>query len=302
MSVVIAAAFLDQAVLISDSRLTLGDETTHDVLKKIYQLGPHLAVGFTSNDVGVSTRIIQELTRYSKAARTSSTSYLLSRLPRVANYHYQKLTSKQRPPMSFSYAGIITDRYDLMPNETAFNLFSKYKGSFSPPEKLARYLLASKDGFIPLPPPIPVIAVQLLPENKTYSFRNLGIDVRGSGSGIMSDIEPEVHKILLCNDSWTRVVMLQISIKDFCKKSGIKTVGGLNQVVSIDNNGVQPQSYSYRTANSDGSWSSGKRMEHRSGGWVQIDLDTGRELPVLDNPLFFSSEDENFSALQGAIS
>lgn len=303
MSVVLAAAFPDFGLLISDSRITINGTIKRDELQKIYQLGKHLAVGFTSDDVGTSYRIIYEMTRYSqKLSRSQHSLYLLDKLPKVANYHYEKLTKGRNPlpRMDFSYVGIINDRITQLDSKFVFDLIKRFKNSFTLSPEMQRSLFSAKNGIMKFPPPIPSVLVQEFPSNRRVNFHTLGVSLRGSGAVAFSELEKEIEKVLLCPDKNMRIVMFQLSLNNYCKKNNITSVGGLNQIIIIDRDGIKPQSYSHSSVLKDGKFIGGKKMEFKPGGWVQIDLDTGKEVKVKHyNPLILEKDDNEFASFQG---
>lgn len=109
MSIVLACAFPDAAILMCDSRVSAkGTALRSDTLRKAYQLSPQLVIGFASNDVAVAEKIISVMTDYiNNHAKSKNTRYLLEKLPKVASHYYRKFTSSNyRPTIEFIFAGL----------------------------------------------------------------------------------------------------------------------------------------------------------------------------------------------------
>lgn len=308
MSVVIAAAFPDFGYLSSDSRITVKSARgifKRDVLQKTYQVGPHLAIGFTSNDVRISCLIIQALTNYSyRKAKSQNTLYLLDKLPRVARHEYERLTASmtEKPAMSFSFVGLMRDRATFLDSGYVFEMIKQHTGSFTLSPEMQRALFSGKDGKLYFPSPNPAVLVQTFPDSKILWFHTLGVSIEGSGSAAFDDeLKSEMGKILLIPEPSFRIAILQQAIEDKCKKYGIDTVGGMNQTLILNESGVIPQGYSGgMTFDTEGNEvDKGRKIEIGPEGWVQTDLNTGKQVRILQQPMFIA-EDEKFARLAGA--
>lgn len=85
MSVVVGFSFPEEAVIISDSRISFLNNKvivgTRDDLRKIFALTPYLAIGFTSDNVDLTHKIISKLEEYiSGQAKVNIVYHLLQKL------------------------------------------------------------------------------------------------------------------------------------------------------------------------------------------------------------------------------
>jgi hypothetical protein len=112
MSLVLGFSFPEEAIIICDSRIGAYDKHKNpieksDNLRKIYTLEDCLAIGFTSEDVELTLKILAKVTDYTiTKTKHKATYYLLKRLPKVAAYEYKRLVKLNRikpPTMEFVY-------------------------------------------------------------------------------------------------------------------------------------------------------------------------------------------------------
>ena len=90
MSVVVGFSFPEEAIIISDSRISFvkgkAIVDSKDNLRKIFALTPQLAIGFTSDNVEITHKIISELEKYiAGKAKVDVVYYLLKKLPETKN-------------------------------------------------------------------------------------------------------------------------------------------------------------------------------------------------------------------------
>ena len=97
MSIVLACAFPEAAIILCDSRVSDGSSTRRsDILRKTYGLSPLLAVGFASNDVVVTEKIIAAMTDYVENYAESKNTRYLFQITKVAAYYYQNFVQVKR--------------------------------------------------------------------------------------------------------------------------------------------------------------------------------------------------------------
>lgn len=306
MSVVLAAAFPDFAVIMSDSRITIRkkDGSSHqDKQRKIFQVAPYLAVGFVSNDVRLSRKIIKGLTEYAnKKVKSLNSVYLMERLPRVAKYIYEKETVHLRvkQEMEFVYAGAATGFAGSHDSKRFFELIQKLDSSFSlSPEIQSALFGIKKNGQMTFPAPAKIIKTQSLPSGEIRETHSLAIVTTGSGMGVMDKLKPDIEKVMLSPYKEMRIFILETALREYIASSGIDTIGGLIQIAVIDKDGVAPFSYSFSTFDPNGNEQPINSMVFKDGKWTQTNHITGNEIEVTTNPLIFNNDD-TFSSQDAA--
>ena len=288
MTVVISTIFPDFGMLLTDSRVTWSNGTKRDELQKIYQLSDHLAVAFSSADVGITLQIIKEMTTYSlKKSRSKHVLFLLDKLIKVAIYHYGRLTKNMtnKPLMDFSFVGVLRDRSTSLQATYFMELIKHHNGSgFTLSPEMTNALFRAKEGQMSFPPPVPIAAHLIFPLGLVRKYHTLGVHVTGSGSGVWQKLKNEMGKILLQPHKEMRISVLHMTVDEYCKENSSSGVGGLSQVVLIDSEGVRPRSYETAQLDKDGKVVKGHRMIYTTGGWVQQNIETGTEIRVHQNP------------------
>lgn len=297
MSLVLACAFPDVAILISDSRVSCGSRK-QDVLQKIYQIGPMLAIGFTSNDVRLTERILGVMTDYVfHHAKSKNTRYLLLRLPKVANYYYRKFTQgKNSIPMDFVFAGVDNSIGAVISGRALFELFKRVgSGSLSP--RLSYGMYNQKGDSVTLPPPASIIAILKFPECIYEETVGLGYFASGSDAEATKHLQEAFEKTLVTVDEFSvmKHVIISSIIEEHVRKHDIETIGGLTQTVLIDEKGLKPVGYSVGGLGEDGKAEEKISMTFNNGAWVQKRLKDDKEIIVTKCPMVINS-DEIFEA------
>ncbi len=286
MSVVAGFSFPEEAVIISDSRISFingkGVVGTKDDLRKIFPLTPHLAIGFTSDDVDLTLKIISKLEEYIRdKAKVNIVYYLLQKLPKVAAYEYKKLTKGMttRPGMEFIYAGVLSDRSLYLPEPLVIDLMTRGGGG-AVPEPIGRALMTMKNGYLTIAPPTPVIMKQQLPLNEVSNLGVWTVASIGSGASIQQEFEKEYSRIMTCEPApigTFRSNFIRIICDEFIKKFHIPTVGGAVQVLRINAKGVSGVSSSFKRIFSDNSVKDISSMEFDGEKWTWRDYEKGTE-------------------------
>jgi len=284
MSVVVGFSFPEEAVIISDSRISFvnGEAVvgSKDDLRKIFPLTPYLAIGFTSENVDLTLKIISKLEVYIRdQAKVNIVYYLLQKLPKVAEYEYKKLTKSMTklPGMEFMFAGILSDRALNVPEPIAIDIMTKGGGG-AVPEPIGRALMTMKNGYLRIDPPTPVIMKQRLPSGEVSNLGTWTVAAIGSGSSIQSLFEKEYSRIMTSEPAPIgsfRSNFIRIICDDFIKKSHIPTVGGAVQVLRINAKGVSGVNSSFKRIFSDSSIKDISSMEFDGEKWISKNYETG---------------------------
>lgn len=285
MSVVVGLSFPEEAIIISDSRISFVKGKvvvgSRDDLRKIFALTPQLAIGFTSDNVELTYKIISRLEEYiANEAKISITYYLLQKLPRVAEYEYKKLTKGMinLPHMEFIYAGILADRPLHIPEQIIMDIMTKGGGG-AVPEPIGKALMTMRDGIMTMEPPTPVIMKQHLPSGEISDFGIYTVGGIGSGSFMQKLFGDEYSRLLTCDPApigTFRSNLIRIMCDDFIKESGIPTVGGAVQVLRINAKGLIGVESSFKRIFSDSSIQDISSMKFDGKEWISTNHETGK--------------------------
>lgn len=295
MSVVVGFGFPEEAILISDSRVSFNEPKLEprDEIRKIYQLGNHLAVGFTSQHVEFTLEILRRITNFSlNKSKSQATLYLLDKIPKVARYFYHRLSEKigWKPPMEFVYAGVVMDRCLGVSGKLIFDLMKK-KGGGHIPTKIAVGMQNTQNGVMNLPPPSPVVTKQVFPSGEILPLVSLGFVVSGTGSGIAKKIqESEAELFFADSEIPMRLSMIRMLCDNYIKESGINSVGGLVQVLKINEKGISPMLYSRTNITPEGKEVKAETLSFVNGEWIMEEHQIGKITRVKQNPLIIDIE------------
>jgi hypothetical protein len=286
MSVVLGFSFPDEAILISDSRISFirGEVVidSQDTLRKIFILTPQLAIGFTSGDVKMTHKIIAKMEEYiAKESKVKIVYHLLQKLPKVAEYEYKKLTKdmKKPPAMEFMYAGILSDRAFNVPEQMIMDII-KEGGGGALPESIGRAFMSMRNGVMTIPPPTPVIMKHFLPSGKKLGLGVYTQGAIGSGAQLQELFGKEYARLFTSgtSDGGTfRGNFIRIMCDDFIKQVGIKTVGGAVQVIRISATGAIGVNSSFKRIFSDSSVQDISTMEFDGEKWTFTDHEKGKK-------------------------
>lgn len=235
MTLIAGIAFLDEAYLISDSRISYSGnlKPSEDILMKVFQIAPKMLVAFTSENVDFTLEILRRVSVYSLSMKNErKNKFLLPHLIRKAKYEYNSLLKeteiKSPPKMDFIYCGII-NKPQMFSSYLFFEL-GKQKKSFHVPEKIGKALRDYGEGIWNLGPPAPIIYKQQLPNNLQCEYIYLGWATGGSGQEICNEIEKEYPNIFDWDCGTTKGMILEMFVSDYIKNNNIPTVGGIIQV------------------------------------------------------------------------
>jgi hypothetical protein len=290
MSVVVGFGFPEEAILVSDSRISFENSQIEprDDIRKIYQLGNNLTVGFTSQHVEFTLEVLRKITTFSLTkSKSQATLYLLNKIPKVAKYFYDQLSKKigWTPAMEFVYAGVVNGR-SLSVSGKYIHELMKEVGSGRVPYKIAVGMQTLHDGMMILPPPSPLVAKQTFPSGELSPYIPLGFVVSGTGSGIAEEISKSSAQLLFTDfESSIRLIMIRGICNDYIKKSNIKSIGGLVQMLRINEKGVFPIQYSRTDVGKSGEQTKTEMLSFINGEWIMNDYITGKIIHVKQNPL-----------------
>lgn len=285
MSVIVGFSFPEEAVLISDSRISFAKNKViigvNDDLRKIFALTPQLAIGYTSDDVNFTHKILLKLQWYiQNQAKNNVVYHLLKRLPKVVAYEYKKIskTLRRSPAMELMYAGILSDRSIEVPEPVIMNLLT-IGGGGAVPEPIGRALMTMKNGYLTMAPPTPVIMKQHLPSGEVSNLGVYTVASIGSGSSIENLFTKEYSKLMTSEPSpigGFRSNLIRLYCDQFIKESNIPTVGGAIQVLSISTNGVKGVNSSFKRIYSDSSVEDISSMDFDGENWIWRDHKNGK--------------------------
>lgn len=295
MSIVLACAFPEAAIILCDSRVSDGSSTRRsDILRKTYGLSPLLAVGFASNDVVVTEKIIAAMTDYvENYAESKNTRYLLSKLPKVAAYYYQKFcaSKKEKSRMEFIFAGIDPTVSAIVSGKKLLEMFKRALafrsgGSGSVSSRFLWGMERQKGDAMPLPPPAAIVGKLVFPGNIYEDAAGLGYAVAGSDIKAAEKLQRAFEQaIIVGSDSEViRQAMIASIIEDHRKQRQVDTIGGLTQTLLISEKGISALGYSYTAINRDGSKGDSISMRFENGYWVQERSRDGKQIKVSKLP------------------
>lgn len=282
MTLIAGLGFLDEAYLISDSRISYsGKSSPEDKLMKVYQLAPKLAVTFASEHVRFTLEILRRVTNFSlRNINSRKGRFILPYLMRLARFEYKQLLQEsgiQKPPrMEFLYGGVV-NKPQMFSSYLLHDLVKKKEGSFQVPEKIGRAMMEKTEGVWSLEPPSPILYKQFFPDDPPHSFIYLGYVTGGSGQDIFYEIGKEYPKLFDWNLGMTKGIILENMIDDFIKKREIPTVGGIVQVWRINEKGVRPVCYIRKQRDENGEEKVLKELRFVQGKWFMIDHETGEK-------------------------
>lgn len=284
MSVVIGFSFPEEAILVSDSRISFVRKeqlvSAKDDMRKVFVLTPQLAIGFVSGNVDITNKLIRAIQKYIHDKATNTITYqLLQKLPKVATHEYRKLTAgmKEPPVMEFMYAGIIGDRGIQIPERVVIDIMTK-GGDGAVPEPIGKAFMTMKDGLMSIDPPTPIIMTHKLPSNDISSMNIWSLDTIGSGASILDELKEEYSGLMTAEpgpQTGFRANLIRMHCDEFIKKTGIPTVGGAVQVIRISANGAQGVKSNFKRIFNDSSTQDISSMDFDGEKWTWEDAEQG---------------------------
>ena len=193
--------------------------------------------------------------------------------------------------MEIVFTGVIPEYGSVVPVNQITELVMKMDNSFGF-SQVMQGLFNQKNGSAFFPSPAPFILKLSFPSGAVEYKTGLGYTTSGSGSGFVDEILKSWHKIALQGDRNFRSLILQSMLADYCKNSGIDTIGGMVQVWYVDSSGARPHSYEIKQMDAIGTVQRSQSMVFTEKGWVQLDSLTGKKI-IASHDLKFINNDEN---------
>ena len=275
MTLIAGIGFLDEAYLLSDSRISYkGYKPSEDKLMKVYQIAPTLAVGLTSEHVAFSLEVLRRVTEFSFTNTNSKLKrFILPYLIRRARFEYNELSKSLdniRPKMDFIYAGVV-NKPQMFSSYLMYKLMKDKNGPFRIPEKIGKAMKDKTEGIWSLDPPSPILYKQSFPDNSDHSYINLGYVTAGSGQEFFYELEKEYAKLFDFGFGIEKGILIEHLATSYITNAKIDTVGGIVQVWRINSAGMRPITYAMRKNDKNGKETTLKELQFTGQEWVLID-------------------------------
>ena len=241
MTVIAAISFAEEIVVLSDSRMSYNDKKIRpqDNLKKIYQLTSHSVLTYTTDDVFLTGKIIEDITRYISKQKVTTTRKIFEKIINVANNSYNKRTiGKAKPSMNFIYAGM-NDHTIYFPKDKLQKILELHGNKPYFPAKL-KSLNETHNGKYKIPPLNPLLIKQSFPNNEVTISKEFDFTADGAGRPFISELEKFYSAVFSVPGGFNKAVILRNLCDDYINDSCIDSVGGLVQVFYVDKDGVKP--------------------------------------------------------------
>lgn len=297
MTLVAGYVGLEGLVMISDSRVTYETPTGQrfycDVAQKLFPLNPYVAVGYASEDIKVTWKVIEGIASELRHLGGFRNLYALKdRLigvsKKVSSRVYDALPKKPRTYLLF---GILQPNRPRWMAKRDFFEFLKRTQTGAIPEQMLRGIQQAngpKQTHFNTGYPSSLVVAVALPEAKVRYRESIGGLAIGSG-GFVEDtmtVDSLMHAEVKSGMGLRMVtVALLVSFRGEVEKHDERTVGGMYQVLTITSSGAMLNPYSMGEPTGD------ERtprfvMQPTPTGWLQQDLKTGKSQAVLPPPLF----------------
>ncbi|MFZ3020294.1 MAG: hypothetical protein WA051_02125 [Minisyncoccia bacterium] len=272
MTLIYSQQFLQGIVLVADSRSSKVDtagkyDAWRDNTQKIFRIKDHTFISFCG-DIEFAGVIIQFLIRQvHEKSQLANIHVFYRKAPKLIKFAYEQLARvlNRRPLVEFIIAGVDFSRPELIKENGKIvghigNVFDKKAFKISCPK-----FEIKESGFLN--------HSQLIGGSGTPALEEgLATDLQGLYN--FGGIGPlDYHGMLISG-----------ALKENAEKLGIDTVGGLFQIVVIDQNGSRFVGYKSRSKEHEDPNTLDLEMALRNGRWVQKNLKTGKETPLLYPP------------------
>jgi len=272
MTLIYSQQFVQGIVLVADNRASkpIGNgkyDPWRDNTQKIFRIKEHIFISFCG-DIEFAGAIIGFLIH--QANERSELGNLLvfhKKGPKLIKFAYEQLSKdlNRRPDVDFIVAGIDFRRPETVTENGKFagymaGIFEKRTFKISCPS-----FEITESNFFNNPSLISGSGTPALDEKMAKGLQGL-YNFNG-----MSTLE--YHGMLIAD-----------SLKNKSEELGISSVGGLFQIVTIDQSGSRFIGYKSRSKEHKDPLTLDLEMTIRNGKWVQRDLKTGTEIALLSPP------------------
>lgn len=260
MTLVFGQQFIFGVTLMADSRTSLGGEPWRDNVQKIYRLSSHMYIGF-AGDIDFASNIL---------------AFVFDSIEK---------NPKLKSPTVFAYKGPKIIRY-------AYNVMVRERGE----ERAVEFVVAGRDFNRPARDSSGIILGVAIYDTHLFTIQFPGYKIKKTnlhdsfvaiGSGSVA-VMAEKGWLDGLQDNMSRIQydltihVTHIALQERIKKLGIDTVGGMYQIIVIDDmggSGFTP----YQMASEHYSGEIDCEMVLDSSGkrFIQRNLKTGKEMPLL---------------------
>lgn len=295
MTLVVGQQFFQGIVMIADSRASVlgGGKIIpwRDNTQKIFRLQEHLFIGF-AGDIEFAGSIIAFLIKQINERRKLGQLHLFySKAPKLIKYAYKVLSDKfgEKRLVSFMVGGV------------DFRRPAPVKDSRG---KVTSYLSIYDKKLFKLESPEFEMQASSIPNNP--------ILIMGSGEPALVGLERDFEKLQFgINPSLPlsfHASLIGMTLRNKAKKLGIDTVGGLFQIMTIDNNGSRFLGYKSRSNFEIGEEEKNDELDVelivKNGRLIQKNLISGKESLLLWPPEVLEIKDPStdlFADIDGGI-
>lgn len=271
MTVIYGQHFIDGIVMIADSRASkINADNTYDPWRdntqKIFHLGEHLFISFCG-DIGVAGSIIAFLLEQINLKPNLGNPFVFfDKGPKLIKYAHKCLSAQANRKID---VGFIIGGIDFNRPQPIKDKDGKITGHMPFFDK--KLFKISSPDFQPVESDVIKHPILIL----------------GSGASVIDKLEEDLKSLYKfggindLNGLWGRASVASGSLKEGIEKLGIDSVGGLFQIVMIGPNGSGFLPYKSRSPQNKDPIKLDLEMTIKNGRWVQIDLNTGKEIEIL---------------------
>jgi len=291
MSVVAGCSLLNGVLLTADCRATIQYPNQPDIrsdnVLKVFAIHRNTAIAFVG-DIDIADHLLSKLVVGLKNRSRKDPISLSNWLPRLFRHEYQKFVSQRRErTVIFMIASVIKGRPNVVERKAVEELV-KYIGfghspiqrNFMPNILIEIIKLPSKFKWVTLPgTSMGILYVLASPSFQMRAYRPLQFAAIGSGESAIEEITKYQDAILALDpgNSFVESSQFRQVIQRFIDERKIQSVGGLYPVLKVTDRGVEHITMGAEIP------VGGTRIElaFENGRWIQKNLSTGKQIPVL---------------------
>jgi hypothetical protein len=291
MSVVAGCSLLDGVLLAADCRVTFEVSPKQfyytDNAQKLFTLVPRLSIGFAGN-VGIASELLLSIAKGQKESQRHDPISLVLWLQRKFRFEYATRTAPCSPPkpqIIFMLAGALRGRPTVVTKKSIAELLfhiaqGSVKQSWVPSHLVnlldspAKYTHVEIGGTAR-----GLLCVMRSPDFDLECHDPLTAVTIGSGDTLIEEIS-DVRGVLFGGADIDDIQWMRRSIRNFIRNKNIASVGGLFPLLKITGKGTSfiPQD----TRKIDrGQFGDHVRLVYERDTWIQQNLMTGKEMPLL---------------------